>query len=280
MRTHNRLMKTYFLFLGAVCIGLAGTLPAQGKPADPLRATSEIIVVTTSGWDSPEGTLRRYERRPHRKWKAAGPPMAVMVGKNGLGWGSGIVEANELLREASDPDKKEGDGKAPAGIFHLSKAFGYASQPQTGWKMPYVSLTPSVECVDDVASKFYNQVVDRSTVAPDWNSSEKMLRPDELYRWGILVDHNANPAVAGGGSCIFMHIWRGPGQPTVGCTAMPQAEMESLQAWLDPSREPLLVQLPVQQYQRLRKRWRLPALQGASAEKKSTIQHGPESVGR
>ena len=59
--------------------------------------------------------------------------------------------------------------------------------------------------------------------------------------------------------------WRGPGQPTVGCTAMPQAEMESLQAWLDPSRGPLLVQLPVQQYQRLRKRCRLPALKGASA---------------
>ena len=106
--------------------------------------------------------------------------------------------------------------------------------------MPYLSLTPSVECVDDSSSKFYNRVVDRSSIAaPDWNSSEQMLRNDDLYRWGVLVEHNASPAQAGAGSCIFMHIWRGPGQPTVGCTAMPQADLESLIAWLNPASTPL-----------------------------------------
>jgi len=71
-----------------------------------------------------------------------------------------------------------------------------------------------------------------------------MLRQDELYRWGILVDHNAGSPVAGNGSCIFMHIWRGPGEPTVGCTAMPAAEIEKVLGWLDPASQPLLVQLP------------------------------------
>ena len=133
--------------------------------------------------------------------------------------------------------------------------------------MPYVNLTSSVECVDDTASKFYNQVVDRSSVSPDWNSSEHMLRSDDLYRWGILVEHNSAPAVAGGGSCIFMHIWRGPGQPTVGCTAMPQADLESLIAWLDPARTPLLVQFPEAKYKSLRKRWHLPPMSSAVAAK-------------
>ncbi len=128
--------------------------------------------------------------------------------------------------------------------------------------MPYVSLMPSVECVDDVSSKFYNQVVDRSTVTPDWNSSEHMLRSDELYRWGVIVDHNSHPAQPGAGSCIFMHIWRGRGQGTVGCTAMPMEQLESILSWLDPMRKPLLVQLPQQQYRKLRSKWRLPALPG------------------
>jgi D-alanyl-D-alanine dipeptidase len=100
--------------------------------------------------------------------------------------------------------------------------------------------------------------VDRTTVSPDWNSSEHMLRSDDLYRWGVVVDHNADPPRPGAGSCIFLHIWRGPGQPTVGCTAMPQENLESVLGWLDPAKKPLLVQLPESEYQRLKRKWKLP----------------------
>ena len=98
-----------------------------------------------------------------------------------------------------------------------------------------------------------------ATVTVDWNSSEHMLR-EEVYRWGLVVDHNADPVTPGAGSCIFMHIWRGPGHGTVGCTAMPQEKLESVIGWLDPARKPLLVQLPLAQYENLKKRWRLPDL--------------------
>jgi D-alanyl-D-alanine dipeptidase len=117
-----------------------------------------------------------------------------------------------------------------------------------------------VECVDDASSKFYNRVLERSTVAPDWNSSEHMLRPDGLYRWGVMIDHNAEPVTAGVGSCIFLHIWMGPGQGTTGCTAMTQEHLEGVLAWLDPAKNPLLVQLPQAEYKKLRKQWKLPAL--------------------
>lgn len=207
-----------------------------------------------------QGTLQRYERaNPHKKWQPAGGPISVVVGKNGLGWGAGtILTESSAFRAASDPVKKEGDGKAPAGIFALGTVFGYAPQPLAGLKMPYLNLTPSIECVDDTSSKSYNRIVDRATVLPDWNSSEHMLRSDELYRWGIFVDHNANPAQPGGGSCIFLHIWRGPDKGTVGCTAMPQEQLESVLTWLDPARKPLLVQLPAAQYKHLKKRLKLP----------------------
>jgi D-alanyl-D-alanine dipeptidase len=251
--------------MAAVCVGLVTVQAAARQPA-ALAASTEIIVVTTSDWTAVEGTLWRYERRsPRQKWVQAGAPFTVVVGKSGLGWGSGAVSLDATFRDAnarvaSGPVKKEGDGKAPAGVFALSRAFGYAPQELPGSKMPYEPLTTAVECVDDSNSKFYNRVLDRGTVAPDWTSSEHMLRSDELYRWGVVVDHNSNPARPGAGSCIFLHIWRGPGQGTVGCTAMPQEQLESVLGWLDPARRPLLVQMPELQYRNLQKKLGLPAL--------------------
>jgi hypothetical protein len=66
--------------------------------------------------------------------------------------------------------------------------------------------------------------------------------------------------VPSAGSCVFMHIWSGPGKGTAGCTAIAEMELESILAWLDPSRLPLLVQLPRAQYHRLRNLWHLPVL--------------------
>ncbi|HEU4414166.1 MAG TPA: hypothetical protein VFT65_05235, partial [Candidatus Angelobacter sp.] len=98
------------------------------------------------------------------------------------------------------------------------------------------------------------------------------------YRWGILVEHNSNPATPGAGSCIFMHIWRGPGQPTVGCTAMQQADLESLLGWLDPVRDPLLVQMPITKYQQLRTGWRWPEIKEESGN--STIENGSKPIAK
>ena len=236
----------------------AASLAHGGEPA-ALRASTQILVVTTQDWNGVDGTLQVYERPEARKrWKAVGDPIPVGVGKKGLGWGAGVA-AEAGRRAANDPVKKEGDGKSPAGIFRLSTIFGYAAQEPPGWKMPYLNLTPSVECVDDARSKFYTRVLDRASVAPDWNSSEQMLRPDGEYRWGLVVDHNAEPVTAGAGSCIFLHIWLGPGVGTTGCTAMAQEQLEGLLARLDPARNPLLVQLPRPQYKKLRRRWKLPA---------------------
>jgi D-alanyl-D-alanine dipeptidase len=247
----------------AVC---AASLVYGGEPA-ALRASTQILVVTTQDWNGVDGTLQAYERpQARKKWKAMGEPIPVVVGKKGLGWGAGVAGAREAGRRgAGGPIKQEGDGRSPAGIFRLSTAFGYAAQGQPGWKMPYVSLTPSVECVDDARSKFYTLVLDRATVAPDWNSSEQMLRPDGLYRWGLMIDHNTEPVIAGAGSCIFLHIWLGPGVGTTGCTAMAQEQLEGVLARLDLARKPLLVQLPQPQYKKLRRHWKLPKLTQNSA---------------
>jgi len=255
-------MKIRWYFCCAVLMSLVSVGSVRGEEPAALHSSMQILVVTTQDWNAVDGVLQAYERpRAHKKWKAVGGPIAVVVGKNGLGWGVGLASiSDEKSRTANDPVKHEGDGKSPAGVFRLSTSFGYAAEKQAGWKMPFVSLTPSVECVDDASSKFYNRVLDRATVEPDWNSSEHMLRPDELYRWGLVVDHNTDPTTPGTGSCIFLHIWTGPGQGTTGCTAMTQEHLEGALAWLDPAKSPLLVQLPRSEYKKLRRQWKLPEL--------------------
>lgn len=230
-----------------------------------LSSSTQIVVVTTKNWDAVEGRLQRYERSGmDEAWRRVGEPISIVVGRKGMGWGRGLSrpDAGSI---ASDPVKREGDGKSPAGIFTLGTAFGYASQPLAGLKMPYLNLTPTIECVDDPGSKHYNRIVDSSVVPRDWNSSEQMRSFGESYRWGILVGHNrmltgsdAHLPEPGAGSCIFLHIWQSDRQGTAGCTAMADVDLESLLIWLDPTRKPVLVQLPEPAYENVKDRWRLP----------------------
>jgi len=264
----------YFLLCLLSVLGGSAVAPAQvgAVEPDPLARSTQMIVVTTSEWNAVEGRLQRYERgTPRETWRPVGNSTPVVVGKNGLGWGIGVIATdNPNVRVASDPVKREGDGRAPAGVFTLGTAFGYSAQLPRGSKMPYLELTSSMECVDDVGSKHYNRMIERSADAPDWNSSEHMRSAGESYRWGIVVNHNgtvakARPPVPGAGSCIFLHIWKSSEQGTVGCTAMPQIELETLLTWLDPKRKPLLVQLPAQEYGQLIERWRLPTVMNLPA---------------
>lgn len=243
-------------------IFLIFTCVAHAAQPSPVASSAQLIVVTTPDWNSTTGQAQLLERRkPGDHWKQVGEPFEIVVGKAGLAWGSGVsLSLLSNVRGASDPVKKEGDGKAPAGIFRISRAFGYAAQPLAGLKLSYVSLLPSIECVDDTASRFYNRIEDRTAVTPDWHSSETMRRSDELYRWGLVVDYNSGPPQPGAGSCIFMHIWRGPGQGTAGCTAMPQPKLEQLLTWIDPGKQPLLIQLPQTQFNIIRKRLKLPKI--------------------
>ncbi len=212
----------------------------------------QLVVVISPNVESTGATLYSFEKA-EAGWQPVAGPQAVMLGRSGLAWGRGLHKKQE------GPQKKEGDGKSPAGIFSLGPAFGYAPPGSTDFKLPYVQAMDVLECVDDASSTFYNQLTDSLTVKKDWRSSEFMHRPDSLYKWGIFVNHNV-PGVAGNGSCIFFHIWKGPGATTSGCTAMPERFLFSLLNWLDPVRQPLLVQMTSADYRRFQKKYGLPAI--------------------
>jgi L,D-peptidoglycan transpeptidase YkuD (ErfK/YbiS/YcfS/YnhG family) len=183
-----------------------------------------------------------------------GPTIPVVLGKKGLAWGIGAADFKAASR------KVEGDNKAPAGIFRLGPAFGYAPKSAARWiKLSYVSLTSQTEGIDDPRSRYYNQLVDRSKVAKvDWHSSEQMRRADDLYKWGIFVAHNSR-ATPGAGSCIFLHIWKDSRSATAGCTAMAEPNLVSLLRWLNPAARPVLVQMPQAEYEAAQGKFRLPA---------------------
>lgn len=233
---------------------LAGPAAAQSTPVP--AESRQMVLVTTPAWDAVDAVLQRYERdAAGQPWRAVGPPVAAAVGRAGLAWGMGLHPGSEW-----EPAKREGDGRAPAGVFRLSSAFGYATADEAAWvRMPYVQSHAGIECVDDSGSRFYNRRVDRDTIAqPDWTSHEEMRRGDELYRWGVWVDHNSGPPRTMGGSCIFLHVWAGPGVATSGCTAMAEDDLRQVLAWLDPRAEPVLVQLPAAAYAGVRGAWALP----------------------
>lgn len=108
----NTLIKT--------CAALL-TLLSNVALAQIPETSRQLIVVTTPGWNALQGTAQRYERHG-QGFQKVGEPFAIVVGKNGMAWGTGLTTPTP----DQQPLKHEGDGKAPAGIFKLGGAFGYA----------------------------------------------------------------------------------------------------------------------------------------------------------
>ncbi|WP_373028345.1 L,D-transpeptidase [Sulfurovum sp.] len=209
----------------ALCLTLV-TLQAQ---------TKQLLVVTTKSWSTPTGSMQRYELHD-RNWQKVGKEIDIKLGRNGLGWGIGLHE----IPQDAKIIKKEGDGKAPAGIFRLRQAFGYAP---FNIEYPYEVYKETDHCVDDVNSMFYNKIVDSTKIERDYESHERMKFSQNYYKFGIVVDHNGITEGAkskrGAGSCIFIHI---KSVPTAGCTVMNGSQIQEVLRWLDPKGEPLLLQ--------------------------------------
>jgi D-alanyl-D-alanine dipeptidase len=172
-----------------------------------------------------------------------------------MGWGRGLHAS-----EAAGPRKREGDGRAPAGVFPLKQAFGAADAlPTNSHGFPYLKSLPTSYCVEDVRSQHYNRIVDSARISPSsWEQWSPLLRSDGLFNWGIVVEQNAPEIRKASGSCVFLHIWRGPHQPTAGCTSMSEQTLEEIIRWLDAKLDPVLVQLPDPVLEKLRQTWGLP----------------------
>ena len=262
MMTRSTLARTIVTLsvvaAAAACAAPVGSRAPTSAPsvrtATPLDGSRQMVLVVTPSWNATTGTLRRFARDADADaWRQVGEPVPVVVGRTGVAW-----DDSQPASLPGEPTKREGDGRSPAGAFALDTAFGFDIRQIVPWvRLPYVQLRTTTECVDDPRSAHYNTIVDRTSVPRvDWASSERM-REIAQYALGIHVAYNA-PARPSRGSCIFLHIWAGPSSVTAGCTAMTEQALRELMGWIDPSRRPMLVQLPTVALERVREGWRLP----------------------
>lgn len=234
------------LFLSLILPALAFELP---------ESSTQCVVGVAKDWDASHVTVSAYEKRDGR-WVRALGPFPGRLGKNGLIWGRGIHP-----NPAGAALKKEGDGRAPAGVFYIGGAWGYDASVKKHPKLFYRQVTSRDLWVEDPSSPSYNRhlVLDREP-ATAWEKKQQMRQDDYPHSLKLFIAHNAPPNVKpGAGSSIFFHIWRGGGsRPTAGCTTMDEGALRQLVAWINPDRQPLYVLFPEAELQARRGAWKLP----------------------
>ncbi len=194
----------------------------MAAPACPavLDHAERLLVVTTRGMDSTTARLRLFARdRPGTTWRPESRSEPAVVGRHGLAWGDPFRSS----ATPGEPVKREGDGRTPAGFYAVGRSFGQAPLSRAG----HLTLRPgSAICVDDPASPAYNTILERPLAGPMPHGEDMGAEP--LYRRGLVIDYPSDRARRAG-SCIFLHVWRGPTKGTAGCVALPEARVAALQ---------------------------------------------------
>jgi len=247
-----------FSLLSATLAGFMSCTPVQVVPDDCLQ----LLVGVADTARSTIVELHRFQRSDaYAQWERVGKPTSAVIGRRGLAVGRGIVD----VETKGYPEKREGDGKSPAGVFRLSAPYGYGKGlTNASSDNPVTPITDSTACVDDPTSPQYGQIVDVPS-RRGRRGVEPLRRADGLYSRLLVVGHNGaldGDVVAGKGSCIFIHVARGARVPTAGCTALPEEDIDVLIRWLRPRSRPVYVLAPRAVYDSLAKspRSRLPVL--------------------
>ena len=200
--------------------------PIGGAAADEARCeailagTRQLILVTARTMDSPAARLQIFERDgPDARWRRVSGTEPAVVGRSGLAWGYPFrnrARPGETL-------KTEGDGRTPAGVYRIGRSFGFAVSARAD----HLVLRPGrTICVDDASSASYNSLV--TVTDPQARPRGEDMGAEPLYRRGLVIDYPSDAATRAG-SCIFLHIWRGPGRGTAGCVALPERRVVAIQ---------------------------------------------------
>ena len=229
----------------------ASTARGFELPAD----STQCVVGVADSWDSSHATLSFYEKRSGA-WERIGDAWPARLGRDGLVWGLGM---HPLPSGAST--KREGDWRAPAGVFHIGGVWGVAASVRKHPQLFYRQVTSRDLWIEDPTSPDYNRnVLLDHEPASAWEKKQQMKQDDPAHVLQLFIAHNAPPkVVANAGSSIFFHVWRADGgKPTAGCTTMAEPKLRELIGRLDPTRKPIYVLLPKAEYAKLRTAWKLP----------------------
>ena len=186
------------------------------------NGSSQIIIVSSEKDGQNKAIVETFEKANGR-WNKSFPPMNAVIGEKGFSL-----------------DKEEGDLKAPVGLFRVGTAFGTIDKPSY-IKLSYKKTSKNDYWIDDVSSQDYNNWVEfEGDPYSRWKSFEKLKIAS--YKLAFVVEYNMNPVVKGKGSAIFFHIWQGPNISTKGCTALSETNISKLLSWIDPDKNPIIIQ--------------------------------------
>lgn len=217
----------------------------------------QAIVATPENWSSSHATLQIYEK-VKGKWLKKGNSWKTRIGRNGSAWGLGISPNQQ------GNQKREGDGRSPAGVFLIGGAYGYANSIKKHPSLPYKKVTSRDMWVEDINSSKYNRhFVLKHEPKTEWEKKQQMRQGDYAHALKLYIAHNHatkwKRAKKAKGSAIFFHIWRkGGSKATSGCTVMEKSKLKKLVAQIDPSKNPVYILLPKKEYTRLKPLWKLP----------------------
>ncbi|MEK7661419.1 MAG: L,D-transpeptidase family protein [Pseudomonadota bacterium] len=158
-----------------------------------------IIFEATPGADERKGTMA-----------IDGHSVPCAFGKNGV-----IAAA----------DKREGDGKSPAGTWPIRNVYWRADRggrPITCFNT--IAIEPNFGWCDTPTDSNYNRFVTH----PYPVSAEHLWRDDELYDIIVELGHNDSPPVPFMGSAIFLHCAKPDCPPTEGCVALNISDLRRL----------------------------------------------------
>ena len=133
-----------------------------------------------------------------------------------------IFETEAFIgRNGFTKDKIEGDGKTPIGVYKTGILFG----THEVLKENYVKIHKNLYWIDDINSKYYNQLVDITKIEMDWKSAEHLIEYPKQYEYAIELKTNPNN-IPGKGSAIFLHC--SVNRPTSGCIAIKKEKMKEI----------------------------------------------------
>jgi L,D-peptidoglycan transpeptidase YkuD (ErfK/YbiS/YcfS/YnhG family) len=241
---------------GFLLVLLFSLLSCQAQEFQLPPASTQLILGVSGDWDDSHAVLQCWERRDGL-WVRVGEAWPSRLGARGLAWGKGLHPAGMV-----GPEKREGDQRAPAGIFQLGDVYAYDPQIRARPGLKIHQVTEKDLWVEDVQSPYYNQHRQLPNRGPqtEWEKKQQMRLHDPAHSLKLFIKHNAGAGtVPGAGSSIFFHIWREAGaKASHGCTVMSEERLRQLLAWIDPAKQPLYVLLPEKVYREKKAIWALP----------------------
>ncbi len=184
--------------------------------------------------DMGSGAFPRAYRTSLRDRPLSAVRIRASAGNSSRGWlvaGRHVIPV-ALGRGGIRPNKFEGDGTTPRGVFHPVRLWWRAdrhTRPRTF--LPVRAITGTDAWSENPADRHYNRPIRRAAK----EDGDRLMREDELYDFIVEIDHNTRPRIARRGSAVFLHLARENFSPTAGCVGMAPSAMRRLLSRIGPS---------------------------------------------